>query len=161
MRRPAFTLIEMLAVLALLGLLTALATVSLSGAVRAARANDTAEAVRALDRSIRDYAKRFGRTVTLRFDLSQGVVVRVEDGKPSVAYALPVRRVITRSDDRTAAEVFVNVSAAGYSPSYAVLVNASQGTQWIVFAGLSGQASVVNDEREVLDILAPARADAD
>jgi prepilin-type N-terminal cleavage/methylation domain-containing protein len=160
-RRSAFTLIEILAVLTLLGMLTALAAVSLSSAVRAARSEDAVEAFCVFDRSARDYAKRFGRTPMLRFDLNRGIVSRVEEGKQAMQTQLPVKRVISRADDRTSGEVTVPVSETGQSPSYAVLVNVASGPRWIVFAGLTGQSMVVSNESEVLDILAPARADAD
>ena len=51
-------------------------------------------------------------------------------------------------------------SARGQTPSYAVLLAGPAGERWVAVAGLTGQAMVLSDERDVQDILSAA-SDAD
>jgi prepilin-type N-terminal cleavage/methylation domain-containing protein len=162
-RRNAFTLIETLAVIALMAVLAAAVTVSLAGAARAARVEDVAERFVAFDRSTRDVARQFGRTPALRFDLNRGTVHRLDgEREPAPLHlggdGVRVTRVICRGRDSGSGEVLVRCSAMGQTPSYAVRLTGRSGECWVAFAGLTGQALVVRDEREVQDILAPVAA---
>jgi prepilin-type N-terminal cleavage/methylation domain-containing protein len=162
----AFTLIETLAVIALLAILTAAAAVSLSGTRRAARAEDAADRLMAFDRATRDAARRVGRSSALRFELNRGRISRTDGDATPTPLALDgarVTRVIVRGESFGYGEVVVPFSDRGQSPSYAVLL-AGQGGQggqrWVAFAGLTGQTFVLNDERDVQDILSPSGAAA-
>jgi hypothetical protein len=69
-----------------------------------------------------------------------------------------VERVVTPADDAAGGDVDLRVSARGYSPSYAVLLAGPGGRrQWVLFAGLTGEAGVANDDREVLETIRPRR----
>ena len=159
----AFTLIETLAVIALLAILTAAAVVSLSGTRRAARAEDAIERLMAFDRTTRDAARRVGRASGLRFELNRARVGRTNaEGEPTplALEGARVTRVIVRGESIGYGEVVVPFSDRGQSPSYAVLLSAQAGERWVAFAGLTGQAFVVSDERDVQEILSPASATA-
>ena len=166
MRRSAFTLIETLAVIALLAVLTAAVTVSLSGATRAARVEDVAERLVAFDRTTRDVARRFARTPALRFELNRGTVRRTDGEREPTPFALGggagvrVTRVVVGGETVGYGEVSVPFSERGQSPSYAVLLSGSSGERWVAFAGLTGQSFVVRDERDVQDILSPAAVES-
>lgn len=156
-RANAFTLIEAVVVLTLMGLLAAAVTVSLAGAARAARVEDVIDAYAAFDRTTREAARRFGRTPALRFDLNRGTVTRRDAERSETRLALRgdfrVARVMTAERDSRSGEVEVPVTARGYTPSYAVLVVGPTSQRWVVFAGLTGQSTVLADERDVQDIL--------
>jgi prepilin-type N-terminal cleavage/methylation domain-containing protein len=160
----AFTLIEAVVVLTIMGLLAAAVTVSLAGAGRAARMEDVADAYAAFDRTTREAARRFERTPTLHFDLNRGTVARRDAERPETKLALRgsfrVDRVMTAERDTRSGEAEVPVTARGHTPSYAVLLTGPSGQRWIVFAGLSGQFTVVEDERDVQDILSGAASPA-
>jgi type II secretory pathway pseudopilin PulG len=160
MPRRAFTLIEAVLILAVMALLAAGVTVSLAGAGRVASADDVADAYAAFDRTTREAARRLGRTPELRFDLNRGTVRRADGERDPAGLVLRgdfrVTRVVMRGDDLRSGEVAVPVSARGQTPSYAVLLAGPAGHRWVVFAGLTGQAIRVQDERDVFDILSAA-----
>jgi prepilin-type N-terminal cleavage/methylation domain-containing protein len=156
----AFTLIETLAVLALLALLTAAVAVSLKGAARAADMDDVLERFITADRNTREIARRFGRRPEFRFDLNQGTVSRFDNLDSSESRATPipvggarVAKLIVRGESIGYGEQSIAFSAGGRSPSYAVLLSGKAGQRWVAFAGLTGQAVVLRDERQVQDIL--------
>jgi type II secretory pathway pseudopilin PulG len=156
-RRRAFTLIEAIVVVTLMALLTVAVTVSLRSAGRAARIEDVADAYAAFDRTTREAARRFGRTPEIRFELNRGNVRRVDEERDPVTLALRggfrVTRVVVRGRDARSGEIAVPVSARGQTPSYAVLLAGPGGERWVMFAGLTGQPSVIQNERDVQDIL--------
>jgi type II secretion system protein H len=158
-KRPGFTLLEMIVVLALLALLATVVTVSLAGPRRAARAQDAADEILNYDRSAREWCRRFGRPGGITFDLDRRTVRRVTAGQsdsPQQPAALHlssgfrVARLVSAGQSREAGEVTLPCSPRGQTPSYAVLLAGPEGGQrWIVVAGLSGKAVTAGDAREV------------
>ena len=173
--RRAFTLIEVMAAVVLLGLLTAAVALSFAGPIRRARAAEAVEQVRYLDASSRAYAKRFGRPVEMRFDLDEGRMERREggrfggDAKYSATVASPIRIEVLRRPNRReeSGEVGVPVSPLGISPTYAVKLAAGpEGApaQWVVVSGLSGEVRTLSNDAQVDAIFAAlsrSRRDAD
>jgi prepilin-type N-terminal cleavage/methylation domain-containing protein len=157
--RPAFTLLEMIATLALLAILAAVVTVSLAGPRRAARAQDAADEVLNYDRLAREWCRRFGRPGGITFDLDRGAVRRVmagqSDGAPQpatlhVSGGFRIARLVSAGQSQEAGEVTLPCSPRGQTPSYAVLLAGPEGRQqWVVVAGLSGKAVTANNAREV------------
>ena len=170
MRRPrhwrAFTLIEAIVVVTVMALLAAAVTVSLAGAARVASAEDVADAYAAFDRTTREAARRLGRTPELRFELNRGTVSRVDGERSPTKLALRggfrVTRVLVRGRDARSGEIAIPISARGQTPTYAVLLAGPNGDdeRWVVFAGLTGQSTVLRHERDVQDILAAATTGA-
>src|SRR5215208_2650090 len=122
----AFTLIEIMVVIVIMALLTSAAALSFTGPLRAAQAQDGIEQIRAFDASSRVYARRFGKDITLVFDISRGTLLRREGVRFEPLYQahLPhgcsIERV--RSGDRIAdsGEIAILCSPLGLSRSYAV-----------------------------------------
>jgi type II secretory pathway pseudopilin PulG len=146
-------------------MLATVAVVSLAGTVRAARAQDAAEQVAFYDRATREWARRFGRTVRLSFDLDRGTVSRAAAGddagdRPAalhLASGFRIERVVWPGGSATAGQASVAVSSRGQTPSYAVLLRgngskAGAERHWLVVAGLTGRTTAVNDDREVEDL---------
>ncbi|MDB5296724.1 MAG: hypothetical protein JWO31_2707 [Phycisphaerales bacterium] len=178
-RRPAaqaFTLIEMVAVLALAALLATAATVSLKGTRRDAAVDDAAGRWRAYDAAARDLARQSGRPVTLRIRAGGGgtgdagpVARRLDaDGRadlgppvdlPGGPDGVRVDRVLTPPvgadpgagvSAGSGGAVDVPVSARGFGPSYAVRLAGPGGrTRWLLVAGLTGEVRTVPDEQYV------------
>jgi prepilin-type N-terminal cleavage/methylation domain-containing protein len=170
---PAFTLLEMLLVLALGAVLATAAAVSLASSRRAASAKDVAGQVAHFDRLTREQARRSGRPARLMFDLDRGDLRRTTDDAEdrhdprAGASALHlvgdarVAKVVRARESATAGQVSVPCSPRGQTPSYAVLLVGPGGQrQWVVVAGLTGQVSTVTDEREVEDIFRTLAGDA-
>jgi type II secretion system protein H len=168
--RRAFTLIELIVVVALAAIMATIVTVSLAGNLRAARAEDAAQSIGTSDRLAREYARHFGRPVRLVFDLSQSTFTReavadANDASQNSTLHLPpglhLARLVTATTDTTAGQVAIPCSAAGQTPSYALLLTDGRREQhWTVTAGLTGQTSTASDENEVRDIFAALRPTA-
>ncbi len=160
--RGAFTLIEMIAVMVILGVMAGAAALSFRPAIEEASARDAVEQVRFLDSTARHRAVRFGKTVEIVFDVSEDALVRREGRKleESLRVGLPggysIEQVNVSGRGMFDGEAVVACSPQGKSASYAVHVVGPKLDQWLVFAGMSGQMSVLpgKDEATVLDILA-------
>jgi prepilin-type N-terminal cleavage/methylation domain-containing protein len=165
----AFTLIEMMIVILMMALLTSAAMLSFGGPLRAARANDAVDQVRAFDAGSRQYAKRFGKDVQIVFDISENRLVRREKGAelPLHVDSLPrgysIERV--RFGDRVidGGEIAIPCSSLGLTRSYALHLVGPSLDRWISFAGLTGEMTVFGNESEATDNFqsATARHDAD
>jgi prepilin-type N-terminal cleavage/methylation domain-containing protein len=155
--RRAFTLIETLIVIALMAVLGTAAAISLSGAARSARVEDVVDQFVAHDRSTREMARRFARSPALRVELNRGSIHRLDGERDAVQLLLGgrmrVTRLIVRGQSVRFGEMTVPFSNRGQSPSYAVLLSGPPGERWVAFAGLTGQAMVLTDERDVQEIL--------
>ena len=170
--RRGFTLVELTAALLLAGLIATAVTVSLRGARRATALEDVALRWKAYDEATRAQARRLGSPLRLRIAADGGQVLRLAaDGDdrphgaaldlPSGAEGVRVERVVTPADDSAGGDVDLRFSARGYSPSYSVLLAAPGGRrQWLVFAGLTGQAEAVTNERDAIEAVRPAAAAA-
>ena len=150
-RSPAFTLIEMLGVLAIMALLSAAATVMLSGSRHAADMHDAIEQFQQADISVRTLSKNADRPVTLVISLPNGRMARTNQDAMDTLGSLPsdvkIERVRKGSSTIDYGSAAIAFNAGGRSDSYAIkLVNSARQRQWIIFAGLTGQMSEVNDD---------------
>jgi prepilin-type N-terminal cleavage/methylation domain-containing protein len=147
----AFTLIEMIVVIVLIGLLSAAVVMSFARPVQKVRARDAVEMVRALDESMRAQARRSGQTAQIVIDLSARTLAR-RDGAGNVVFeaALPTGIEIDRfrnaDEDLSSAHAVVSCSPLGLTRTYAVHLSGPGLDQWLLFAGLSGDAMVIKDE---------------
>jgi prepilin-type N-terminal cleavage/methylation domain-containing protein len=179
MRRGGFTLIEVMAVVALLGLLAG--AVAWSMAADARRSSQTAAVMQVAhaDRMARLAAGCLGRACVLQFDLHRGRMVRFDgtgrERQESHSLYLPtgwrIERMVLPAErmrgsglswpagGRTidGGEVDVAFSYDGRSPSYALLLadEGDDGRVWLVFSGLTGQMIQCEDENEVHNLFAP------
>ena len=182
MRPGAFTLIEVMAVVALLGLLAgATAWVMTEDAQRSSTERVIGQ-ISHLDRMTRFTARRLGRPATLQFDLDAQQIRRQHaDGYESHrqtlhTFTMPVDRRVDRivasagsgdegrMDTANSGSFDVPYSADGRSSSFAVRLTSVEGERWLVFAGTTGQITLIDDEREVhnlFSMLTTGRPDAD
>jgi len=155
-----------MAVIVIIGLLSTGAVMTFSRPLAASRAQEALGQVRALDSSARQFARRFNRPLEIVFDLSNQTVARRERDRVVFQASLPrgcrIEEVRFATRSESIGEVSVECSGAGLSKSYAVHLVGSQLDQWLVFAGLSGQVSQLQDASQ-LDNIFPraARHDAD
>ena len=160
--RCGFTLIEMLVVIALAALMATIVAVSLTGSYRSARVEDAAGRIATHDRLSREYARRFGMSGRLVFDLGRGTVTRAagdeggsvgEGGGMELPSGVRLERMITAGGASASGQVSINISRDGQTSSYAVCLTGVKGAEyWVVTAGLTGKTVRVRDEREAQNI---------
>lgn len=167
--RRAFTLIELAAVSLIVALLAGAVVWSFSGPIAAARAADALDRVRTFDAVARQATANNHREAVLRFDLYSGSLERYDAGQPAgpvYQARLPQGYRIARfraadvdlqdGDDR---RVSIRCSAEGRTSTYAVQVVGPSLDRWMVFAGLSGQATEFDRESEVDAVFAALGAE--
>ncbi len=184
MRRGGFTLIEVIAVIVLLGLVTGAAAWVLTDNARHSTRGKVVEEIAHADRMTRFTAECLGRRCVLRLDLDRQRIRRLIDDEHGrqVLHGLKVpdgyriSRVVLgrafasgRNTDRwrrrriDMGEVDIPFSAGGRSMSYALRLDSDDGRVWLIFAGLTGQVTQLHDEQEVNNLftaIAKARPDA-
>jgi prepilin-type N-terminal cleavage/methylation domain-containing protein len=182
MRRGAFTLIEVMAVVALLALAAGAVTWSFADEVRRSSKTTALNQIMRADCMARLAGQRLGRPCVLRFDLARQRVFRVVKGEEYAEDSHAVRlssgcRVdrVTVADesagDATATRVAsadsgvvdVAYSTSGRSVTYAVRLTRKDWSGWLVFAGLTGQVTLIEHEDEIqnlFSLLASGRVDA-
>ncbi len=150
MSRPAFTFVEMMAVVMLLGLLAGAVTWSMAETAQHASREQVVGSIVHLDRTTRLAGERLGGSYALRFDLDEQVIERLEtssggESDSSRRLRLPGDHRIDRlrvawgdlaassgpggaADRIDAGTVEIAFSSRGRSPTYAVrLVGANGG----------------------------------
>ncbi len=154
--RQAFTLIELMVVIVILGLLTSLASLSLGGVMDRYQLSRAAETIEACDTR----ARRSARLSREAFDAvirrsKRDLIVKAPLASPSQAlanYRLPrnveIDEVKLRRKAVTGRDVTINFSDQGRSESYAVELRRGKMTRWLVVLGISGQVVPVNSEEE-------------
>ncbi len=181
MQRRAFTLVEVMVVVLLMGLLAGAVALSLGGDVADSVRGNVVGRIAETDHLARLAARRMGGRTELQIDLDEQLlryVSRVgeadEHGSHAVrlADAHVVDRVLMGGSSTSAIReiekgtVHIAMSENGHSASYALRVSTrSDGHRtWLVFAGLTGQVTVLEDEEdayELFETLSTGRIDAD
>lgn len=187
MRSAAFTLMEVMAVVALLGLLAGATAWSLAGEARRQTREELIARIVQSDLNCRVAATRTGQSHDLVFDLDEQVIWRrgpeqneSENGshRMKIAGDYRIDRVLTSdvaqgSSPGKGDDSFVHIDAgdlaivcgpAGCTTSYAMrIVHEPTGESiWLLMAGLTGQSLLINHENEIEDIfthLATGRTD--
>lgn len=182
-RRLAFTLIEVLAVVTLLGLLAGATAWSLADNARSARQRDAIDQIAHADAMARLAAERLGELTWLAIDLDRQRLVRHRDGEAGDEEAahsvqLPTHtrldrvRIVAgaatlsdqarqlRSGRFERGVVAIPFGAHGRSPTYAVRFSVhdeeapgGRRSSWLVIAGLSGQATRLDDAQAMENLL--------
>ena len=159
MRKVAFTLVEVIAVIAVLGLLAGATAWSMADDVRQSSLNDAVDRVAHIDRSARAASIRFGQPGELVMDMQQQTLTRSLGRGFAVTEAHPVhidgpatvdrvlilshrRPIVERTEHDTAR---ITYTAAGRSRSYAVRVSLGANHTWLLVAGLTGHVTRLDD----------------
>jgi prepilin-type N-terminal cleavage/methylation domain-containing protein len=167
LRGSAFTLIELLAAILLLGIISTAAALTFRSSLQSASATNAIDQIKYLDSTSRQRATRFNQPVEIIFDLTNSTLSRREGSKrndESFTASLPrgysIDQVNIAGNSIFNGQASIPCSPAGLTPSYALHLIGPNFDQWLLFAGLSGQLTVINDEQTVLDILAATRQPA-
>lgn len=163
MRRTEFTMVELMAVVLILGILAASVALRIHGPLRNARMRDVADAVARFDQATRLAARRQGRPMRIVMDLGDRSLQRAQaDGRASGA--LPLRlggeyrpqALLIDGQFVGTGRHYVLCSAMGLTPSYALLLDGAGRRRWVVVAGLTGQIFEVESEQQAKHILSVA-----
>jgi len=142
----------MLAIL-VMALLASAAAYSFAAPLRAARARQVVDQLMACDAAARRYSRDSGRAERLSFDPVAGVVDRHGGAQLQFREVFPssirIEDVFVNRRIYRKAQADIDFSIRGFSPTYAVHVVGPGLDRWVIFAGLSGETSVVADEEAV------------
>ena len=156
----AFTLLELLVVLTIMGLLAAVAVVRLQGPLHAARAGDVAGRIAFTDGQVRSHSRRFARPSRLVYDLDENSAYAESDtpgGVRQYHFALPdtVRLAAVRMarGDVERGKATIEVTSDGHTPTYAVRLDSDdRHGQWLLFSGLTGQVTKLKAQADVQEL---------
>ena len=174
----AFTAIEMVAVLLLAAMTSSLAIVSMRGRLVGAQMDSVLDHIGLADRLARHQAQAAGQVTILIFNRHEQTI-RIErrgtggaerdvssgadETEGRVIYRLPPGYSL--ADCKASGDAFpadplaIEISRAGRSRSYAVRIRSRDRSRWLVVAGLTGDATEINDERDVDQALGPPLGD--
>ena len=155
--KRAFTLIELMIAIAILATLTAAAVLSFAAPLREAQFREAIDVIRCADADARTDARHFDRPVRLVLRPEQRVIERcdVRSGAVIARIHLPASVGIDElriNGQRSLDTAGIAVSELGLSPTYAVRLVCGDRKQWLGFAGLSGQMTLLNNDAELATI---------
>lgn len=142
----AFTLIETLAVVVLLGIIASVATVSLAGASDQAGLQQTIAAVREADVRARLVA-RSGAATSLGMPASRDSIVLAASGGDRREFQAGNELRVHMLDSQGEPLQLVHVDTRGRSVDYAVLIQGPSHTATVTFAGLTGWSTIQQGPR--------------
>ena len=164
-----FTLLEVLVVLAILGLVVGVVALRLKQPLRVARTGDSIGRIAFVDRQARSYAKRFARPIRLVYDMDKSCLyAESTDHKELFRVCLPngirISNTCTADGSVDHGRSAIDVSSTGQTDSYAVRLGVGEESgHWVFFAGVTGQSSqfeVEDDVKNVFETLRRARVNA-
>ncbi len=160
MARPAFSMVELIVVLVLLGLMAATITLRLHSPLYLARINDFKESMAAYDRLTRRICLEQDRPVRLWVDLSEGRIERRSaDGGNELGTALQLphglKLIALRvgRDEIVAGRYVIPFSRRGLCTTYGLCIEAREGDRhWLVISGLTGQTLEPEEDLDVREM---------
>jgi prepilin-type N-terminal cleavage/methylation domain-containing protein len=162
--RRAFTVIELVACLAIMAMLAASAAISLHSHRSEATLPTAVQIIRFADEQARQRALRSDSPVELRLDFARPDTILLSSGPTSSEFQLPdgfrVARARIAGQPRDNDDISVRFSPRGLAPAYAVQITDGTRSQWLAFTGLIGEPQTLDDDQTLEDILPGTSADA-
>ncbi len=166
-----FTLIELTVVLLILGVVMTAVILRVSGPVSRAKMQDVVRQIKHFDNFTRSFSRQHNKALEVKIDLIKNSMSRFDSDEKIAGRSLGLpsgfdfTNFLTTSDTETSDSVLLRYSRHGLSRSYALELSDGSRSQWLVFAGLTGEAvefSNEENEENVQEILASlSRSDAD
>lgn len=157
-----FTLIEILFVIAIIGMLTATAALRFGGLTQKAGMEWTLGRFESLENSLRQDATLHHRQVKLSLELGTGHVIRTQGIGKKDSMSLDfgshmvIDRYVSAKRDTSTGQVQIDYSPEGTSHTFAVSLKSRTNARplvWLLFAGTTGQVTRWENEEDVLQIL--------
>jgi prepilin-type N-terminal cleavage/methylation domain-containing protein len=159
----AFTLIELVACIAIMAILAAAAALSLHGHRGEATLPTAIQIIRFADEQARQRALRSDAPVELRIAFAHPHTVLLSSGATSSEFQLPdgfrVARARSAGWSRDTGEIAVRFSPRGWAPAYALQITDGARSQWLAFTGLIGDPQTLDDDQTLEHILSATSAD--
>lgn len=162
----AFTLLELVVVLALLAIVTTAVTMSLRQPLQNARLQRALASLEDADHRARVEARKWSTAVELRIT-STGEVRQTALHAADAALServvaldggLRIDRFLTASADSDEGELVVRISPTGQSDTYAIRLRAGDQRQaWLLVVGASGQTNRTNEDNTVETLVSMQR----
>ena len=166
MRRRAFSLIEITAVILVLAIIAGSVTLRMAATVQRARMEDVVGRIEQFDRLARVHVREHDRPLRLVVNISAGTIRRTDPrgrDEPCPPLVLPdgyrIARLLVKGQAAASGSVSITCSRLGLTPSYALGLEGPAGQRkWLLAAGLSGQFVEPGSEEKTRNILAAAAA---
>jgi prepilin-type N-terminal cleavage/methylation domain-containing protein len=162
--RRAFTLIEVVACVAIMAILAAAAAISLHGHRGEATMPTAIQIIRFADEQARQRALRSDAPVELRLASTHPDTLLLSSGPTSSEFQLPdgfrVARARIAGQPHDTDEISVRFSPRGWAPAYAFQITDGTRSQWLAFTGLIGDPLTLDDDQTLEHILPSTSADA-
>jgi prepilin-type N-terminal cleavage/methylation domain-containing protein len=167
-KQRGLTLLELLVVVALLGLVTGTVTVRLGGTLSPAALGQAISQWQFADEQLRVRARRSGRPVTLHLEIGSHRLECAFDSDPdagrvvrSLGRGVRLTKYVSAMQEVTYGPLSIHYDERGASEMFAVEFTGGQSARrWMLVAGLTGQVTEVTDEsaaKEILESVSPPR----
>jgi prepilin-type N-terminal cleavage/methylation domain-containing protein len=157
-RIAAFTLIELMVVIALASILASLAAVSLGGTMDRYRLSQAEQMIEAFDAAARRDARRRREPVSAIIQRSRQRLILPARTTNDKQYRLPrhveIKQIRLRRRLTAGRDLELLFNREGTGPTYAVELVCGKSSRWLVVLGISGQIIALQDRGEVDEILA-------
>jgi prepilin-type N-terminal cleavage/methylation domain-containing protein len=156
-QRPAFSLLEVMLVLVIIGLVMATVSLNWLPVLKRAQFSETVRKVQSIDQQARLTARTRGVPVRIIYGLEGNRIqfTRISnDGVETLqSFDLPeghsIEQVLIRDDAVGESEYVSEINRFGISETLAVLVVDGSQEKWILFAGGTGQSQTFNDSSQI------------
>ena len=160
--RSGFTLVEMLIVVTVIGLIAATATVRLSAAAQRAKFQHAISRFERVDSRLRKHAFERSKACQMQIDVGTGQLqLAFENHREVTAIDLAdaeISRFVAPTRETSSGRVNVDYAPDGTSETFAVELSPHNGEPiWLFFAGLTGQMTHMEEERDVQELLRTLR----
>jgi prepilin-type N-terminal cleavage/methylation domain-containing protein len=159
----AFTLIEVVACVAIMAILAAAAAISLHGHRGEATLPMAFQIIRFADEQARQRALRSDVPVELRITFAHPDTLLLNSGPNASEFQLPdgfrIARARVAGQSRDTDDISVRFSRRGWASAYALEITDGARSHWIGFTGLIGDPQTFDDDQMLEHILASTASD--
>jgi len=152
--RCGFTLIELIAVVILIGLMAATTGYVISGQIDQSRLNEAIDRVIQADQKERTMARLSPTPGSLRLDQSgRRLLFQASSRVLNLGSSIRISNTVLAGSSQPASEVIF--SQSGQSPTYAVQLRSNRGAStWVLFVGSTGQALIRSEPDQIRLLMA-------